>query len=210
MWLVPAPSRLLLLSSFASRSSWLAITWQGGHVGGQYNRTFPRSIYMKIEFSSQKRKMHTTTHTTMSMRQGLIAGFAKMKDGVDEFRPNTSQTNCFEGFWRITSKMKAKIEVRKEKKSLCAIRQVDYVCHTSSANAMNSFSLSLLPLKHCLFWYLLSAGTCLLVLTRYFDEKLRNKASFGSKQLYWLYLRHGDFSTKTANTMTNETKKNKS
>ena len=127
MWLVPAPGLLLLLSSFASRSSWLAITWQGGHVGGQYNRIFSRSIYMKIEFSSQKRKMHTTTHTTMSMRQGLIAGFAKMKDGVDKFRPNTSQTNCFEGFWRITSKMKAKIEVRKEKKSLCAIRQVGYV-----------------------------------------------------------------------------------
>ena len=165
---------------------------------------------MKIEFSSQRRKMHTTTHTTMSMRQGLIAGFAKMKDGVDKFRQNTSQANCFEGFWRITSKMKAKIEVRKEKKSLCAIRRVGYVCHTSSANAMNSFSLSLLPLKHCLFWYLLSAGTCLLVLSGYFDEKLRNKASFGSKQLYWLYLRYEDFSTKTVNTMTNETKKNKS
>ena len=168
---------------------------------------------MKIEFSPQRRKMHTTTHTTMSMRQGLIAGFAKMRDGVHKFRPNTSQANSFEGFWRITSKMKAKIDVRKEKKSLCATRRVGYVCHTSSANAMNAFSLSLLPLKHFLFWYLLSAGTCLLVLTRYFDEKLRklrNKASFGSKQLYWLYLRHEDFSTKTVNTMTNETKKNKS
>ena len=30
------------------------------------------------------------------------------------------------------------------------------------------------------------------------------------QQLYWLYLRHEDFSTKTVNTMTNETKQNKS
>ena len=100
----------------------------------------------------------------------------------DKFRPNTSQANCFEGFWRTTNKIKAKIEVRKRKKSLRAIHQAGYVCHTSAANAMYSFSLSLLPSKHCLFWCLLSASICLLVLTRYFDEKLRNKASFGSKQ----------------------------
>ena len=117
-----------------------------------------------------------------SMRQGLVAGFAKMKTCVDKFRPNTSQANCFEGFWRTTNKIKAKIEVRKQKKSLRGIHQAGYVCHTSSANAMYSFSLSLLPSKHCLFWCLLSASICLLVLTRYFDEKLRNKASFGSRQ----------------------------
>ena len=27
------------------------------HVGGQYNRIFSRRIYMKIEFSSQRREM---------------------------------------------------------------------------------------------------------------------------------------------------------
>ena len=117
-----------------------------------------------------------------SMRQGPVAGFAKMKTWVDKFRPNTSQANCFEGSWRTTNKIKAKIEVRKQKKSFRAIHQAGYVCYTSSANAMYSFSLSLLTWTHCLFWYLLSASTRLLVLTRYFDEKRRNKASFGSKQ----------------------------
>ena len=29
--------------------SWFATTWQGGHVGGQNKRIFPRRIYMKIE-----------------------------------------------------------------------------------------------------------------------------------------------------------------
>ena len=37
--------------------SWFATTWQGGHVGGQNKRIFPRRIYMKIEFSSQRREM---------------------------------------------------------------------------------------------------------------------------------------------------------
>ena len=30
--------------------SWFVTTWQGGHVGGQYNRIFSRRIYMKTEF----------------------------------------------------------------------------------------------------------------------------------------------------------------
>ena len=37
--------------------SWFATTWQGGHVGSQNKRIFPRRIYMKIEFSSQRREM---------------------------------------------------------------------------------------------------------------------------------------------------------
>ena len=32
---------------------------------------------------------------------------------ADEFRPNASQANYFKGFWRITSKINAKIQVRK-------------------------------------------------------------------------------------------------
>ena len=36
--------------------SWFATTWQGGHVGGRYNR-----IYMKIELSSQRRETLPTT-----------------------------------------------------------------------------------------------------------------------------------------------------
>ena len=34
------------------RYSWFATTWQGGYVGGQFNRIFSGRIYMKIEFSS--------------------------------------------------------------------------------------------------------------------------------------------------------------
>ena len=50
------------LSSFISQIldfpySWLATTWQGGHIASQNNRIFPRRIYMKIELSSQRREM---------------------------------------------------------------------------------------------------------------------------------------------------------
>ena len=37
-----------------------------------------------------------------------------MKACIDEFQPNTSQANYFEGFWRITSKTNTKIEVRNQ------------------------------------------------------------------------------------------------
>ena len=37
--------------------SWFATTWQGGQFGGQYNRIFSLRIYMKEEFSSQRREM---------------------------------------------------------------------------------------------------------------------------------------------------------
>ena len=35
--------------------SWFATTWQGGHVGGQYNIIFSWEIYAEIEFSSLPR-----------------------------------------------------------------------------------------------------------------------------------------------------------
>ena len=38
----------------------------------------------------------------------------RMKACIDEFQPNTSQANYFNGFWRITSKTNTKIEVRKQ------------------------------------------------------------------------------------------------
>ena len=38
-------------------NSWFATTWQGGHVGGQYNRILSWRIYMKRELSSQRREM---------------------------------------------------------------------------------------------------------------------------------------------------------
>ena len=46
--------------------SWFATTWQGGHVGGQNKRIFPWRIYMKIEFSSQRREMLLFLTTDMA------------------------------------------------------------------------------------------------------------------------------------------------
>ena len=37
--------------------SWFATTWHCGHVGSEYNSTFSRRIYVKIEFSSQRGEM---------------------------------------------------------------------------------------------------------------------------------------------------------
>ena len=44
----------------------LATTWQAGHVESQYNRIFSRRIYMKIEFSSQRREMLLFLSTNMA------------------------------------------------------------------------------------------------------------------------------------------------
>ena len=41
-----------------------------------------------------------------------------MKACIDECQPNTSQANYSEGFWKITSKINAKIEVRKHLESV--------------------------------------------------------------------------------------------
>ena len=43
-----------------------ATTWQGGHVEGQYKRIFSRRIYMKIEFSSQRKEMLLFWTTNMA------------------------------------------------------------------------------------------------------------------------------------------------
>ena len=44
----------------------------------------------------------------------LLRVLRRMKACIDEFRPNTSQANYFEGLWRTTSKGNPKIEVRKQ------------------------------------------------------------------------------------------------
>ena len=52
--------------------SWLASTWPGGHVGGQYNKNYLFSkIYMKMEFSFQKIEIFgflTTDMASMTSR----------------------------------------------------------------------------------------------------------------------------------------------
>ena len=56
----------VLPERFLVPNSWFATTWQGGHVGGQNKRIFPRKIYMKIEFSSQRREMLLFLTTNMA------------------------------------------------------------------------------------------------------------------------------------------------
>ena len=46
--------------------SWFTTTWQGGHVGGQKNKNFSRRIYMKKEFSFQRREMLLFLTTNMA------------------------------------------------------------------------------------------------------------------------------------------------
>ena len=46
--------------------SWFATTFHGSHVGGQYKRIFSLRIYMKIEFSSQRREMLLFLTTNMA------------------------------------------------------------------------------------------------------------------------------------------------
>ena len=58
--------KLNLLSTKMNFYSWFATTWQGSHVGGQNKRIFPRRIYMKIEFSSQRREMLLFLTTNMA------------------------------------------------------------------------------------------------------------------------------------------------
>ena len=71
----------------------------------------------------------------------------------------------FEGFWRITSKQNRENRGKKE-------------VIIFPWNALNSVPLSFLPLKPFLFWWIISVNfyVCLF-LTRYFAEKLKNKAS---------------------------------
>lgn len=51
---------------FSLGNSWFATTWQGGHVGGQYNTILFRRNCMKIEFSSQRRETVLFLTTNMA------------------------------------------------------------------------------------------------------------------------------------------------
>ena len=48
--------KMVKLSSSGIAIFLVATTWQGGHVGGQYNSIFSRKNYMKMEFSSQSER----------------------------------------------------------------------------------------------------------------------------------------------------------
>ena len=58
--------QISLSGPWSATYSWFATTRQGGHVGGQNKRIFPRRMYMKIEFSSQRREMLLFLTTNMA------------------------------------------------------------------------------------------------------------------------------------------------
>ena len=92
-----------------------------------------------------------------------------MKACIDECQPNTSQTNYSEGFWRITNKINAKIEVRKHLEvRICACKSpIAELCATCSWNGDDFLpvlpSLRFWPSNSCLCWWIVSANSCLLV-----------------------------------------------
>ena len=65
-WIIALKYKVKLQSKITFNYSWFATTWQGGHVGGENKRIFPRRIYMKIEFSSQRREMLLFLTTNMA------------------------------------------------------------------------------------------------------------------------------------------------
>ena len=67
----------------------------------------PRGVLSFTQRFSKTRNM------AADVRCNLWLFLRRMKACIDEFQPNTSQGNYFEGFWRIPSKTN-KIEVRKQ------------------------------------------------------------------------------------------------
>ena len=55
-----------LKENIKSSNTTLGLQPRDGHVGGQNKRIFPRRIYMKIEFSSQRREMLLFLTTNMA------------------------------------------------------------------------------------------------------------------------------------------------
>ena len=103
----------------------------------------------------------------------------RMNACIDKFQPNTSQANYFEGFWRITSKTNTKIEVRKQFESCVPIAIP--LSLQDMLLKRNEFlptwpSVSFLPSNPCLFWWIISANSCLLVfnsIIRWKPEKIK-------------------------------------
>ena len=94
-----------------------------------------------------------------------------MQACIDECQPNTSQGNYSEGFWRITSKINANIEVRKHLESGHANRR--------SPNSVPEFCLRFAFRRQILAYFdefYQQIHVC-LSLIRYFFGNRGNKAS---------------------------------
>ena len=95
-----------------------------------------------------------TRNMAADVRCNLWLFLRRMKACIDEFQPNTSQGNYFEGFWRIPSKTN-KIEVRKQFESCGPIAD-------SSQSAAHVVETQRIPSRLRL--------ACYLQILAYFDE----------------------------------------
>ena len=108
------PNQAISSTSYALRFlndrreySWFATTWQGGNIGRRNNRIFSQRIYIKIEFSSQRREkllFLTINMAAVTSRTGCLAvlfwsGRVRMSGGPPPptpFRRNTkSKSNGY-------------------------------------------------------------------------------------------------------------------
>ena len=103
-------------------------------------------------------------------QQGFAAAFVKNESLYRQISTNYKPSKFF---WRILedNKQNKREKVGTQYKSLCAIHQAGYVCQTYSSNKMNSLPLSFLPSRPCLFWWILSTNSCLLVFNSIFQSK---------------------------------------
>ena len=92
------------------------------------HRKFKRDLANYVPSSSPREVLSFTQRFFKIWENGPTTGdlfvgnlwllLRRMKACIDEFQPNTSQANYFEGFWRITSKANTKMEVRKQFESI--------------------------------------------------------------------------------------------
>ena len=83
--------------------SWLATKWQGGHVEGQYNETFSRRIYMKIELSSQRREMllFLTTNMAAVTSRAIKQYGAKCRNSMNKLRNKPWDLRTFAEYLKV-------------------------------------------------------------------------------------------------------------
>ena len=67
MWFFSGSQQMIFSSTILMQKTLrYAMSFCHGHFGGQYNRIFSRRIYMKIEFSSQRREIRLFLTTNMA------------------------------------------------------------------------------------------------------------------------------------------------
>ena len=116
------------------------------------------------------------------MRQGFCCGFCEeWHDSL--YRRIWTKYKSSKLFWRILEDNKQDKRENPGKKTVRIAEPAMSTTHILwySSNATNSFLLSFLPSKSCLFWWILSVNYYVLVFNPIFQWKTKNKASFEGK-----------------------------